>query len=49
MDPESVLWSKVTQKEKNKYTNAYIWNLKNGTDEHNSRAGIEVWMLRLDM
>ena len=31
------------------YINAYIWNLNYGTDEHHSRAGIEVQMLRLDM
>ena len=28
MDPESVIQSEVSQKEKNKYNNAYMWNLE---------------------
>ena len=42
MDLESVIQSKVSQKEKNKYT--YIWNLKkkkNGSEEPRGRTGIK--------
>ena len=46
MNPESVIQSKVNQKEKNKYyILMHIYGiLKNGTNEHVCRAGIEIQM-----
>ena len=43
MDLESVIQSEVNQKERKKlsYINAYMWNLKDGTNETICRAGIE--------
>ena len=43
MDLESVIQSEVNQKERKKlsYINAYMWNLKDGTNEAICRAGIE--------
>ena len=43
MDLESVIQSEVkSEREKQiPYANAYIWNLKNGTDEPSGRAGIK--------
>ena len=43
MDLESVIQSEVSQKEKNKYANMYIWNLKKkkGSDEPRGRTGIK--------
>ena len=42
IDLESVIQNKVSQKEKQKYINAYMWNLENGAPI--SRAGIEMQM-----
>ena len=46
MDLESVIQSEVSQKEKNKYANTYVWNLKkkNGSDEPRGRTGIKTQM-----
>ena len=45
MDLESVIQSEVSQKEKQiPYANAYIWNLKSGTDEPSGRAGLKTQM-----
>ena len=33
MNLKPVIQSEVSQKEKNNYISAYIWNLENGTDE----------------
>ena len=43
MDLESVIQGEVRQKEKNKYANMYIWNLKKkkGSDEPRGRTGIK--------
>ena len=43
MDLESVIQGEVRQKEKNKYANTYIWNLKKkkGSDEPRGRTGIK--------
>ena len=43
MDLESVIQGEVSQKEKNKYANTYIWNLKKkkGSDEPRGRTGIK--------
>ena len=45
MDPESVIQSEVSQREKNiPYANTYIWNLKkkkNGSDEPKGRTEIK--------
>ena len=32
----------MTEREKQMYINAYVWNLENGTDEPISRAEIEM-------
>ena len=45
MDLESVIQSEVSQKEKKKYANTYIWNLKkknNVSDEPRGRTGIKM-------
>ena len=51
MNPQSVISSKVTQKEKNKYHISMdifrIW--KNGTDELICTAGIEIQIQRMDL
>ena len=48
MDLESVIWSEVSQKEKNKYRmlkHIYIWKLKkNGSHEPRGRTGIKTQM-----
>ena len=49
MDPESVIQSELSQKEKNKYrtANTYIWNLKNknkGSEEPRGRTGMKTQM-----
>ena len=41
MDVEIFTLSEVSQKEKDKYINSYMWNLKNGTDEPLCEAEIE--------
>ena len=46
MDLEPVIYSEVSQKEKNKYcmlTHIYIWSLKkkNGSEEPRGRTGIK--------
>ena len=44
MNLESVIeWNKSEKEKQISYIiNAYMWNLKNGTDEPISRAGIEM-------
>ena len=40
-DLESVIQAEVSQKERDNYTDAYTWNLKNGADDLICRAEIE--------
>ena len=52
MDPESVIQSEVSQKEKNKYcmlTHIYGIKKKKGTDEPSCRAGIKRQTWRMDL
>ena len=42
MNLKPVIQSEVSQKEKNYYINAHIWNLEKWTDEPICRAGIEM-------
>ena len=44
-----ILPSKVSQKEKNYYINAYIWNLENGIDEPICRDRMEMPTQRMDL
>ena len=50
MNPESVIQSEVSQKEKSKYILMPIYGIqKNGTDEPSFRAGIEMQTQRTDL
>ena len=42
MDPETVILSEVSQREKEKYDIAYMWNLKKGTNELIYKTEIEL-------
>jgi len=49
MNLKPVILSKVSQKEKNYYINAYIWNLENGIDEPICRDRMEMPTQRMDL
>ena len=48
MDLESVIQSEVSQREKNKYINTYMWDLEKWYRQPTCRVGIEK-MLRMDL
>ena len=49
MNLKPIIQSEVTQKEKEKYQNAYICNLEKSTDRFIYRAAVEKQTLRIDI